>query len=219
LNQGKGRKMPKLSSEPAYREHRASGQAVVTIGGKDFYLGKYGSERSKIKYHRLIFEWLGAGRTIPEPDGLTVSTLCAEFWRFAKRHCIKHGSPTGTAENYKPAISLLRTYYGDTPAAGFSPRALKDLRQMMIDDMVQLQRFTGARPTEDHHAALRRRPKRGGLALLARVAQDRAPRTRAGYLHRPQGARRLAALPSPRVYRVLLPAEGIRTQAELAAEG
>jgi integrase len=64
---------------------------------------------------------------------LTVSTLCAEFWRFAKQHYIKHGSPTGTAENYKPALSLLRKYYGDTPAAEFGPRALKGLREMMIE--------------------------------------------------------------------------------------
>ena len=27
---------------PSYRVHKASGQAVVTLGGKDHYLGKYG---------------------------------------------------------------------------------------------------------------------------------------------------------------------------------
>lgn len=28
---------------PTYRHHKASGQSVVTLVGKDFYLGKYGS--------------------------------------------------------------------------------------------------------------------------------------------------------------------------------
>ena len=35
--------MPKLSnSAPKYRKHRASGQAVVTLNGRDFYLGPQG---------------------------------------------------------------------------------------------------------------------------------------------------------------------------------
>ena len=39
--------MPKLvKAVPKYREHRASGQAVVSIGGKDHYLGPYGTKGS-----------------------------------------------------------------------------------------------------------------------------------------------------------------------------
>lgn len=111
--------MPKLSvSVPKYRKHRASGQAVVTIGGKDYYLGPHGTKASKTQYDRLVLEWLAAGRLVPEEEhGLTVSTLCAEFWRYAQRHYVKRGTPTGTAENYKPALSLLRKFYGSTPAA------------------------------------------------------------------------------------------------------
>jgi site-specific recombinase XerD len=126
--------MPKLSvSVPRYRKHRASGQAIVTIGGKDYYLGPHGTKTSKAEYDRLVFEWLAAGRIVPEQEqGLTVSTLCAEFWRFAQKHYLKRGNPTGTAENYKPALSMLRQCYGSTPAADFGPRALKGLRERMI---------------------------------------------------------------------------------------
>ena len=38
--------MPKLVNVlPKYRRHRKSGQAVVTIHGRDFYLGKWRSKR------------------------------------------------------------------------------------------------------------------------------------------------------------------------------
>ena len=37
--------MPKLKRKlPSYRLHKASGQAVVTLSGRDDYLGPYGSD-------------------------------------------------------------------------------------------------------------------------------------------------------------------------------
>ena len=47
--------MPRLSNSlPKYRRHRPSGQAVVTLSGRDFYLGPYGTKASKLEYDRLI---------------------------------------------------------------------------------------------------------------------------------------------------------------------
>ena len=43
---------------PKYRKHRASGQAVVTLSGQDFYLGPHDTKASKLEYDRLIGEWL-----------------------------------------------------------------------------------------------------------------------------------------------------------------
>ena len=37
---------------PKYRKHRSSGQAVVTLNGRDFYLGPHGTKASKIQYDR-----------------------------------------------------------------------------------------------------------------------------------------------------------------------
>ncbi len=42
---------------PNYRRH-TTGQAVVTIDGKDFYLGPYGTAASKAAYDRIIGEWI-----------------------------------------------------------------------------------------------------------------------------------------------------------------
>lgn len=55
--------MPRLvEAVPKYRKHKATGQAVVTINGRDHYLGLWRSKASKIEYDRRITEWLSSGR-------------------------------------------------------------------------------------------------------------------------------------------------------------
>ena len=49
--------MPRTNRPPAYRLHKARNCAVVTIDGKNHYLGPYGSPESHEKYARLIAEW------------------------------------------------------------------------------------------------------------------------------------------------------------------
>lgn len=49
--------MPRLTNSlPKYRKHRASGQAVVTIAGRDCYLGPHGTKASRLEYDPLINE-------------------------------------------------------------------------------------------------------------------------------------------------------------------
>jgi hypothetical protein len=65
--------MPRLKENevPSYRLHKQSGQAVVTLHGKDCLLGKFGSASSKAEYRRLTAEWLatksGPVKPVPEP--------------------------------------------------------------------------------------------------------------------------------------------------------
>jgi hypothetical protein len=55
--------MSKLSTAvPKYRKHRASGQAVVTINGKDHDLGPHGTKVSKGEYDRLVGQYVACGR-------------------------------------------------------------------------------------------------------------------------------------------------------------
>ncbi len=57
--------MPRLTnSVPKYCRHKASGQAVVTIQGRDHYLGPWKSKASHLEYDRLIGEWIAAGRPV-----------------------------------------------------------------------------------------------------------------------------------------------------------
>ncbi len=44
----------KGSKTPSLRRHRPTGQAVVTIDGKDHYLGRHGSEAARAMYDQLI---------------------------------------------------------------------------------------------------------------------------------------------------------------------
>ena len=68
--------MPKLTQAvPQYRKHRASGQAIVSIGGQDVYLGPYGTKASKVEYDRLIGEWLAGHGTLPPKGSLTEPTV------------------------------------------------------------------------------------------------------------------------------------------------
>ena len=83
--------MPKLSSSvPKYRKHRASGQAVVTIAGRDHYLGPHGTKASKLEYDRLVMEWLAAGRpaTSPADEGrqTLVKELISAYWKYAQTY-------------------------------------------------------------------------------------------------------------------------------------
>ena len=42
---------------PSYRLHKPTGQAVVTLDGRDLYLGRHGSPESRTEYDRLVTEW------------------------------------------------------------------------------------------------------------------------------------------------------------------
>ncbi len=84
--------------QPSYRLHKARGCAVVTINGKNHYLGKYGSPESHEKYARLIAQWQANGEELsaliaPESnDDLTVSGLVLRHLDFASGYYKDYGS-------------------------------------------------------------------------------------------------------------------------------
>lgn len=130
--------MPRLSQDrvPSYRFHRQSGQAVVTLDGHDFLLGKHGSAESRREYNRLTAEWLANGRQLPAATlhgGLTVNELILQYWRYAKGYYIKNGRPTSELHAIRSALNPLRELYGATLAREFRPLALAALRQKMIE--------------------------------------------------------------------------------------
>lgn len=65
--------MPRWKTVPAYRLHKASGRTVVTLNGRDFYLGLHGSQTSKDAYDRLIAENLAAGRRVADVTAAPLS--------------------------------------------------------------------------------------------------------------------------------------------------
>jgi len=114
---------------PSYRKHKPSGQAVVTLDGKDHYLGLHGSTASRQEYDRLVGEWLAAGRALPKPESdLTVAELAVRYWRFADRYYRKDGQPTGSLDRVKAALRLLRQSYAQNLAADFGTLALQAIQ-------------------------------------------------------------------------------------------
>jgi len=127
--------MPRLSNlNPAYRKHRASGQGVVTIEGRDFYLGPWGSKASKTEYDRIIGEWLANGRRLAQTVGdISVAELVLQFWTYAKEYYREPaGKPTIQHLHFKAALDPLVRLYRDNAATSFGPLALDALRNVFI---------------------------------------------------------------------------------------
>lgn len=127
---------------PKLCHHKATGQAVVRLNGKDHYCGPWGSERSSATYERLIARWLSAGRQLPqEADGapLSVTQVIDLYWH---RHVLTYyrrpdGSPSSEVGCIRVALRHLRRMFGDTVAAEFGPRRLMDLRDTMCGQVTR----------------------------------------------------------------------------------
>src|SRR6516165_6634127 len=106
---------------PSYRLHKPTGQAVVTLCGRDFYLGRHGSPESRAEYDRLIVEWISNGRRLPAPTSeagsdLSINELLLAYVCHADGYYVKNGEPTTEPVNIRLAIRPLRQHLGQTPA-------------------------------------------------------------------------------------------------------
>jgi len=69
------------------RNAEPSGQAVVTLNGRDIYLGKWNTKASRAEYDRLIGEWLAGYRCLPHGhDGVSVAELALAYWAGKRGH-------------------------------------------------------------------------------------------------------------------------------------
>ena len=120
---------------PSYRLHKPTRQAVVTLDGRDIYLGKYGSAASRKEYRRLTGEWLASGGASPiaEPSELTIAELLKRYRKFAERHYRpRPGCRTNELANMGHAVKPLREIYGHTLVKDFGPLAMKALQQHLV---------------------------------------------------------------------------------------
>ncbi len=133
--------MPRKNSPPKYRLHKARNCGVVTIDGKNHYLGRYGSPESHEKYSRLIAEW--SHRSVacearrlplpPEPKEFTINELILRYLDHAEGYYRKHGKPSDEFVNIRCSLRPVKQLYGRTVAAEFNPRSLKVVRDAMIE--------------------------------------------------------------------------------------
>jgi integrase len=107
----------------------------VTLNGKDYLLGPYGSQKSREKYYRLVAEWGAGGKSksygVPV-DRYTIVELLADYMRYAKEY---YG--IGTKSEYhriKPALAVMKRLYGATAAVEFGPAQYKAVREAIASE-------------------------------------------------------------------------------------
>lgn len=116
---------------PAYRLHKPSGQAVVTLGGRDHYLGVYDprpESPSYREYTRLIAEHLAADQR-PVLSSATVADLCAAYLRHAQGY-----HRPNQYVRVRRAVKAVVQLYGDQAASAFGPKAMKAVQTQFVRD-------------------------------------------------------------------------------------
>jgi integrase len=117
---------------PSLRLHKPSGQAVVTISGRDHYCGPWGSRTAQAEYQRLVGEWLASGGapSVTARDAITVAELVLAYRRFAKGY---YAPPSREEAQIRLAMRPVVERYGHTLARDFGPLALKAVREVWIE--------------------------------------------------------------------------------------
>src|SRR4051812_16780254 len=112
---------------PGYRLHKASGQAVCTIKGRDHYLGRHKSVESRDRYRALVVEHLATG-VAPERDsdeGVTIGEVMIPYLTWADQHYrLPSGKPTSQVLLIRLSLKVLRRLYQDIPVRDFGPNKL-----------------------------------------------------------------------------------------------
>ncbi len=133
---------------PSLRLHKHSGNAVVTVRGRDIYCGKWGTPEAEAHYRRVIADLVASGPEVVRHHGLarpggqrrafvpptaraiTVSELLLAYVEFAEGY---YRPPSRETEIIKNTCKAVRELFGDIQAAEFGPRQLKAVRQRWID--------------------------------------------------------------------------------------
>ncbi|MCI0675765.1 MAG: site-specific integrase [Phycisphaerales bacterium] len=110
-------------------------RAFVLLDGRRHYLGEHGTPESLQAYHRALAEWNAAGqRSEVARCQITVMEVLAHFWKHCETYYRRlDGTQTSEVENFRQAIRPLKQLYGLTKAIDFGPKALKAVRERMIE--------------------------------------------------------------------------------------
>ncbi len=186
--------MPRAPRQPAYRLHKARNCAVVTIDGKNRYLGPYDSPQSHEQYARLIAEWQAQFSERGQPDrarprqALSVNEVLQAFWLHAKTYYVCEGRPTAEQVAYWSVIRTVQSLYGTSPVIQFGPLAPQGGPRasdrsgpvphgdQQADQQNQAHLQVGSRRGVDSRGHLRSRAYRGGTP----VRQDSRSRIEEG---------------------------------------
>jgi integrase len=130
----------KSGSLPSYRLYKRTGQAVVTLNGRDHYLGEHGTATSREKYARLIAEWLDHQRISVDANcrGLKRDLTVPELILAYVRHALDYyrDSPK-EIEKIRLSLRPLRRLYSSLSAGDFGPLALRAVQAEMCRSLAR----------------------------------------------------------------------------------
>lgn len=100
--------------------------AFITLDGRRYYLGVYGSAAAQIEYGRIIAEYLqGVPPETSSDSRRTVADVAAVFLARSKTYYVKNGKSTGQHERYCAALAPVLKLYGTTPIDDFNVAKLR----------------------------------------------------------------------------------------------
>ena len=129
---------------PSYLLHAQSGQARVRIDGRDFVLGPYGSDESRIRHAELVSQSaaglsvdpLGNRGRIPRnaaDTGPSLAELLLAFKRHADGYYVVDGKPTAEVDCFNSAMRPVRELFAMLPARDFGPLHLKAVQAKYVE--------------------------------------------------------------------------------------
>jgi integrase len=127
--------MPRTKKKPAYTLHKPSGRGRARIDGKDYYFtGPFDSPKSRAEYEALVGSWLWTqhGSGMANSATITIDELVLIYLEHAREHYQKNGEPTSEVNCILQASRPLIRHHGETIAAQFGPKALRQVRDAMI---------------------------------------------------------------------------------------
>lgn len=117
---------------PSYRRH-SSGQARVTLNGKDYLLGAYQSPESLEAYGRLIAEYTASNQS-PSFGKCGKQVLMEDVLLAFIGHVKVYYAQSNEAYQYKLTIKPITELYGSAPASEFSAAEFKAVRTWWMAD-------------------------------------------------------------------------------------
>ncbi len=164
---------------PKLRLHKPTGQGVVTLSGKDFYLGRYDSAEARQLYAKLLPEWESTNRSITfgEPvECLTMAQIALSYLDYAKSY---HGTDSREYNHCRRAVKPISELYSNHSASQFGPAEFKACRQWWMSDANRTRQYVnkmakyllavikwavseGLLPPSTHHACQCVTPLRAG---------------------------------------------------------
>ena len=121
---------------PKYRKHKPSKLAVVSLGGRDVYLGKFGTKESHEKYTRLVSEYLKhRGEPVPASvylakrpsKNITVVEAADRYLTWSTSH-----QSSGERAHLHGMLKCLVNLYENERAANIRPSDLREIRRVMV---------------------------------------------------------------------------------------